>query len=171
MGSLRIFLSSTSQAARIELGLAFAIVARTNGTTRLIFAWDAQNDQYVCPEGQSLKQFRRNDSDPGRGPTGKGVAKYRALKLICQTCPFKAQCFPNMDFRSITHDEHEDARQVARDIAKTKPYLISMLDLSRLDAAPLIAFTATKETDYGTETDGRIPARCGAYRADKRVNA
>jgi len=37
------------------------------------------------------------------------------------------------------------------------------LDLSRFDAAPLIAFTATKEIDYGTETDGRIPQRCGAY--------
>ena len=30
------------------------------------------------------------------------------------------------------------------------------LDLSRFDAAPLIAFTATKEIDYGTETDGRF---------------
>jgi hypothetical protein len=28
------------------------------------------------------------------------------------------------------------------------------LDLSRFDAAPLIAFTATKEIDYETETDG-----------------
>jgi len=28
--------------------------------------------------------------------------------------------------------------------------------MSRFDAAPLIAFTATKETDYGTETDKRI---------------
>jgi hypothetical protein len=28
------------------------------------------------------------------------------------------------------------------------------LDLSRFDAAPLIAFTATKEMNYGTETDG-----------------
>ena len=27
------------------------------------------------------------------------------------------------------------------------------MDLSRFDAAPLIAFTATKETDYGTETN------------------
>ena len=45
------------------------------------------------------------------------------------------------------------------------------LDLSRFDAAPLIAFTATKETDYGTETDGRIPPRCGAHSADKRANA
>lgn len=31
-----------------------------------------------------------------------------------------------------------------------------VLDLSRFDAAPLIAFTATKETDYGTETNRRI---------------
>src|SRR6056297_493688 len=43
------------------------------------------------------------------------------------------------------------------------------LDLSRFDAAPLIAFTAAKETDYGNETDGRIPPRCGADRADERA--
>jgi hypothetical protein len=46
----------------------------------------------------------------------------------------------------------------------------SKLDLSRFDAAPLIAFTATKETDYGTETDERIPQGCGAYRADQRAD-
>ena len=31
------------------------------------------------------------------------------------------------------------------------------VDLSRFDAAPLIAFIAAKETNYGTETNGRIP--------------
>jgi hypothetical protein len=31
------------------------------------------------------------------------------------------------------------------------------VDMSRFDAAPLIAFIAAKETDYGNETDGRIP--------------
>ncbi len=31
-----------------------------------------------------------------------------------------------MDRRSITREEHEDARQVARDIAKTKQYAVSM---------------------------------------------
>ncbi|MEO0700890.1 MAG: hypothetical protein AAFY80_02005 [Pseudomonadota bacterium] len=31
------------------------------------------------------------------------------------------------------------------------------MDLSRFDAAPLIAFIAAKETNYGNETDGRIP--------------
>ncbi len=96
---------------------------RTDGTwTRADFEWDAENDQYICPEGEALKQFRRNYSDPNRGPTSKGVAEYRALKLTCQSCPSKLKCCPNADFRSITHEEHEDARQVARDIAKTKQY-------------------------------------------------
>jgi hypothetical protein len=45
------------------------------------------------------------------------------------------------------------------------------MDLSRFDAAPLIAFTAPKETDYGTETDGRISPRCGAYRIDQWADA
>ena len=100
---------------------------RNDGTwTRADFEWDAENDQYICPEGQSLKQFRRNYSDPNRGPTNTGVAKYRGLKLTCQACPSKAKCCPNADFRAITREEHEDARQVARDIAKTKQYAISM---------------------------------------------
>ena len=37
-----------------------------------------------------------------------------------------------------------------------------ILDLSRFDAAPLIALSVTKETDYRIETDGRIPPRCSA---------
>jgi hypothetical protein len=45
------------------------------------------------------------------------------------------------------------------------------VDLSRFDAAPLIAFTATKETNYGTETDGRIPARRGADCTDQWADA
>ena len=100
---------------------------RTDGTwSRVDFEWDAANDQYICPEGEALKQFRRNYSDPNRGPDGKGVAKYRGLKLTCQACPSKEKSGPNTDFRSITREEYEDARQVARDIAKTKQYAISM---------------------------------------------
>jgi hypothetical protein len=100
---------------------------RSDGTwTRADFEWDAENNQYICPEGHELKQFRRNYSDPNRGPTGKGVAKYRGLKLTCQACPSKSRCCPNMEFRSITREENEDARQVARDIARTEQYAVSM---------------------------------------------
>lgn len=102
-------------------------LGRPDGTwTRTDFDWDAENDQYICPEGHALKQFRRNYSDPNRGPTGKGTAKYRALKLTCQVCPSKQKCCPNADARSITREEHEDARQVARDLAKTDEYVIAM---------------------------------------------
>ena len=99
---------------------------RTDGTwSRADFEWDAENNQYICPEGEALKQFRCNYSDPNRGPTGKGVAKYRALKNTCQACPSKTRCCPNMDLRSITREEHEDAHDVARAIRKTEQYKVS----------------------------------------------
>ena len=94
--------------------------------SRGAFTWDPKGDKYICPEGQSLKQSRRNYSDPSRGPTTTGRAKYREFKLICQACPSKAECCPHASSRTITREEHEDARQVARDIAKTKQHAVSM---------------------------------------------
>ena len=38
----------------------------------------------------------------------------------------KIKCCPKVNARKITREEHEDARQVARDMAKTKQYAISM---------------------------------------------
>ena len=38
------------------------------------------------------------------------------------------------------------------DITQTGDWRRYLVDLSRFDAAPLIASTATKETNYGTET-------------------
>ncbi|MDH5529624.1 MAG: IS1182 family transposase [Paracoccaceae bacterium] len=99
---------------------------RDSTWSRADFEWDAENNQYICPEGEVLKLFRRNYSDPSRGPTGKGVAKYQALKLTCKACPSKPKCCPNADARKIKREEHEDARQVAREIAKTRQYDISM---------------------------------------------
>ena len=47
----------------------------------------------------------------------------------------------------------------------------AQMDLSRFDAAPLIAFTAAKEMNYGTETKGRIPQKCGANRVNQSADA
>ena len=99
---------------------------RTDGTwSRSDFEWDAENNQYICPEGEALKQFRRNYSDPKRGPTGEGVAKYQALKHTCQACPSKPKCCPNADARKIAREEHEDARDTARAIRTTEQYAVS----------------------------------------------
>ncbi len=99
---------------------------RTDGTwSRADFEWDADNNQYICPDGEAPKQFRRNYSDPNRGPTGKGVAKYRALKHKCPACPSKMKCSPNADTCKTTREEHEGASDVARAIRKIKQYKVS----------------------------------------------
>lgn len=99
---------------------------RKDGTwSRADFEWDEENDQYICPEGNALKQFRRNYSDPNRGKEITGTRRYRALKEVCQACPSKHRCCPKADARSITREEHEDARDFARSSRKTKAYKVS----------------------------------------------
>ena len=51
-----------------------------------------------------------------------------------------------------------------------RPGSCCKLDLSRFDAASLIAFTVTKEADYWTETDGGIPLRGSADCNDQRAD-
>ncbi len=80
----------------------------------------AEIDRHTCPEDHELKQFRRNYSDTNREPTGKDVAEYHGLKLTCPARP------SNMNFLSFIREKHEDARQVARDIASTEQYEVAM---------------------------------------------
>ena len=52
-------------------------------------------------------------------------------------------------------------QSVSRDLKlpkaeKVEPRFFGFMGLSRIGSAPLIAFTAPRETDYGTEPDGRI---------------
>jgi transposase len=104
----------------------FDKAGRSDGTwSRADFEWDAENDQYICPEGHALKQFRRNYSDPNRGKDITGRRKYRALKSDCDACPSKQLCCPKADARYVTREEHEDARDVARTCRTTKAYKVS----------------------------------------------
>jgi hypothetical protein len=57
--------------------------------SRAEFEWDEENDQYICPDGHALRQFRRNYADPSRGKNITGTRKYRALRATCQACPSK----------------------------------------------------------------------------------
>jgi hypothetical protein len=99
---------------------------RTDGTfSRSDFEWDEANDQYICPEGHALKQFRRNYSDPNRGQETDGRKKYRALKATCQACPSKEICCPKAEARYVTREPHEEAREFARECRKTKAYKVS----------------------------------------------
>lgn len=61
------------------------------------FAYDATQDRYQCPAGQTLRAV-------GRSQSRAGVAQhqYRADKTVCETCAFKARCCPNSSQRTLT---------------------------------------------------------------------
>ncbi len=99
---------------------------RTDGTfSRSDFEWDEAHDQYICPEGHALKQFRRNYSDPNRGQEPSGRKKYRAFKATCQVCPSKEICCLKAEARYVTREPHEEAREFARECRKTNAYKVS----------------------------------------------
>jgi transposase len=96
---------------------------RTDGTfSRSDFVFDAEHDRYVCPVGKHLVQFHRTYATPRTGITKDGTRLYRASKRDCDACALKSRCCPNTPARKIPRDLDEDARDVARALAKTPDY-------------------------------------------------
>jgi hypothetical protein len=99
---------------------------RTDGTfSRSNFTWEAENERYICPAGNELKQFHRTYDTPRSGITAEGTRIYRASKKDCDVCDLKQRCCPNTPMRKVPRDLNEDARDVARAIAATPEYELS----------------------------------------------
>jgi hypothetical protein len=99
---------------------------RTDGTfSRDDFIYDDASDRYRCPAGKELIHGRRNYKVPRSGVAKDGMIRYRASKHDCSVCALKSQCCPKGPARKILRSIHEDARDVARDIAKTEDYQTS----------------------------------------------
>jgi hypothetical protein len=89
--------------------------ARTDGTfSRADFVFDRERNVYICPGGKLLHTT-------GTIIDG-GTLRYRAAKRDCDVCALKMQCSPNTPMRQIPRDVHEDARDVARALAKTEAF-------------------------------------------------
>ena len=82
---------------------------------RSVFAFDAENNRYICPAGKLLKPAWRSR-------VKKNPFRYRARQADCQGCPLKPKCCPNMVIRKIDRSPFEPARDVARALAKTDAY-------------------------------------------------
>ena len=67
---------------------------------------------YVCPAGKVL-------TSTGTLVNDGATLLYRASKHDCDTCELKPRCCPKMPARKIPRSIYENARDVARDIAKT----------------------------------------------------
>jgi len=97
--------------------------ARKDGTfSRADFAFDPERDQFACPGGKLLKQYRRNFASPRSGLTKDGTRLYRASKQDCQACSLKARCCPNTPARKVPRHIHEDARDHARQLSSTEAF-------------------------------------------------
>jgi len=107
---------------------------RKDGTlSRSDFAWDAQANEYRCPEGHTLRSEWRTFKNPRSRITQDGTISYTSSKFDCATCPIKARCCPNTPIRKIARSVHEPARDVARAIAKTEAYKQSRKDRKKVE--------------------------------------
>ena len=96
---------------------------RVDGALRRAdFAFDPERDQFTCPGGKLLKQYRRNFTTPRPGITKDGMRLYRASKRDCERCCLKPRCCPNTPARKIARHRHEDARDVARALYDTPAF-------------------------------------------------
>jgi transposase len=90
---------------------------RDDGTfNREDFTFDKERNVYICPAGKILTTTGRLVND------GETTLLYFASVLDCRICPLKARCCPNMPARRVPRSIYEEARDVARALAKTKAF-------------------------------------------------
>src|SRR5262245_13358020 len=99
---------------------------RDDGTfSREDFTFDRERNVYMCPEGKVLTTTGAIGNDH--------TLRYFALKRDCDACSLKPRCCPKTPSRKITRDVHEDARDVARALAKTEAFEQSRRDRKRVE--------------------------------------
>ena len=107
---------------------------RQDGTfERADFAFDHAADAYTRPAGKPLRQRQKAYRDPPPLADENGMLRYRASKLDCEPCELKPQCCPNASARKILRSVHEGARDLARDLAATEPYVVSRRERKKVE--------------------------------------
>jgi transposase len=100
---------------------------RQDGTfSREDFTFDKKRNVYTCPAGKTLKTTGKVVDD------GETII-YRASTLDCGPCPLKPKCCPKTPERKVTRSIYEEARDVARALAKTAAFVQSCCDRKRVE--------------------------------------
>ena len=101
---------------------------RDDGTfSREDFTFDKERNVYICPAGKILTTTGRLVND------GETTLLYFASVLDCRSCLLRARCCPKMTPRRIPRSLYEEARDVARALAKTKAFEQSRRDRKRVE--------------------------------------
>jgi transposase len=107
---------------------------RTDGSLSSdAFQWDEERDEYRCPQGYALRSEWRPFATARTHVTKADTIIYRSRQSDCASCPLKLRCCPSTPFRKITRSIYEAARDVARDIAKTRLYWQSRKDRKKVE--------------------------------------
>jgi transposase len=89
------------------------------------FTFDKDRNVYVCPQGKLLHTTGKiNDGE---------MILYRASTYDCGPCPLKSKCCPKSSERRIPRSIYEEARDVARALAKTPAFEQSRRDRKRVE--------------------------------------
>jgi hypothetical protein len=78
------------------------------------FTFSKEGDVYICPAFKTLTTTGKIMHDD--------MLFYRASTRDCAACAFKMRCCPKEPSRKILRSIHEEARDVARAIAKTEAF-------------------------------------------------
>jgi hypothetical protein len=101
--------------------------ARDDGTfSRGDFDYNEEADFYVCPAGKAL-------TSTGTLVNDGATLLYRASKYNCDACELKPRCCPKMPARKVPRSIYENARDVARDIAKTEAYVTARRERKKIE--------------------------------------
>src|ERR1700690_2213121 len=107
---------------------------RTDGSlSSEAFQWDEERDEYRCPQGHALRREWRAFLRPRTHVTKADTVIYRSRQADCSACPMKSRCCPSTPIRKVTRSIYEDARNVARNIAKTDLYKQSRKDRKKVE--------------------------------------
>ena len=78
-------------------------------------SFDRGRNMYICRQTEPL-------TTTGTVVNDGETLHYHASTSDCRGCVFKAQCCPKASFRRIPRSIYEEARDVARALAKTKAF-------------------------------------------------
>jgi hypothetical protein len=100
---------------------------REDGTfSREDFRFDKERNVYICPANKTLTTTGTVIDD---GET----LRYIASTSDCRDCPLKVRCCPKTPSRRIPRSIYEEARDVARALAKTEEFEQSRRDRKRIE--------------------------------------
>jgi hypothetical protein len=101
------------------------------------FTYDRDGDVYCCPGGKILTTTGSRINDAA-------TLRYRASKYDCEACRLKPRCCPKEPARYVPRSIYEGARDMARQIARSREGRIAQPARSMTQSRPPVRVNSTR---------------------------